>query len=164
MALPPGSRSILGAPNPNIEYPNPPKSLCSRHSTPSATAFGRELGPNGARLGQDPDRVFALAKTVKAQFPDDPNIADTLGLAYMAKGAVRLYHLGLVHWKKGDKQEAFKPLYKALNLKTAFVEQQDPEELLREINLSVHGFSKHKTFLNIVGNLYDFPLTPPLQS
>ncbi len=29
------------------------KPLRSRYSTPSAAALGRELGPNGARLGQD---------------------------------------------------------------------------------------------------------------
>ena len=29
------------------------KNRCARDSTPSAAALGRELGPNGARPGQD---------------------------------------------------------------------------------------------------------------
>jgi tetratricopeptide (TPR) repeat protein len=36
--------------------------------------------------GQDPGRALNLAKKAKAQLPDDPNVADTLGLAFIAKG------------------------------------------------------------------------------
>jgi hypothetical protein len=39
--------------NPNAPEPNRQKPLRSRDSSPSEAALDRELGPNGARLGQD---------------------------------------------------------------------------------------------------------------
>ncbi len=53
---------------PNVANPHRLKSPSSRYSTPSATALGRELGPNGARLGQDltyGEVRFVLAEPVR---------------------------------------------------------------------------------------------------
>ena len=48
-----GNTFIITLVIPNVADPNRPKPLRSHHSTPSAVALGRELGPNGACLGQD---------------------------------------------------------------------------------------------------------------
>ena len=93
-----------------------------------------------------------MAKRAKEQLPDDPNVADTLGLALLTKGfypsaiselsdAVEkmpeqptvLYHLGLAHWKNGDKKEAQAALDKALKTKVDFPERKEAERLLEEI-------------------------------
>ena len=77
--------------------------------------------------GKDADRALELAKKAKAQLPDAPNVADTLGLAFIAKGLYPsaiselsdaseklpdnptiLYHLALAHWKNGDRDQALK--------------------------------------------------------
>ncbi|HID30483.1 MAG TPA: tetratricopeptide repeat protein, partial [Desulfobacterales bacterium] len=73
--------------------------------------------------GEATDLALNLAKKAKARLPDDPVIADTLGLALTTKGLYAsavselidaaqkmpqnptiLYHLGLAHWKNGDKE------------------------------------------------------------
>ena len=101
---------------------------------------------------EDLDRALELAKRAKKQLPDDPNVADTLGLAFLAKGfypsaiselsdaaekmpehPTVLYHLGLAHWKNGDKQEAQAALDKALKIKLDFPEKKKAEKLLEEI-------------------------------
>ena len=106
--------------------------------------------------GEDLDRAFDLARKVKGQMPDDPSVADTLGLAFIAKGlypsaiselsdaaAKRpenptiLYHLGLAHWKNGDKDQALKTLQDALKLSSAFPERQAATALLKEIEGSM---------------------------
>jgi Flp pilus assembly protein TadD len=101
---------------------------------------------------EDPDRALDLAKRAKEQLPDDPYVADTLGLAYIAKGlyvsaileltqAVEkmpeqpsvLYHLGLAHWKNGEKVKAIAALEKALKTDLEFPEKAETKELLEEI-------------------------------
>jgi tetratricopeptide (TPR) repeat protein len=101
---------------------------------------------------EDLDRALELAKRAKKQLPDDPNVADTLGLAFLAKGfypsaiselsdaaekmpehPTVLYHLGLAHWKNGDKQEAQAALDKALKVNLDFPEKKKAEKLLEEI-------------------------------
>lgn len=105
--------------------------------------------------GQDPDRSLMLAKKAKAQFPDDPRVADTMGLACIVKGlyasaiaelsdaaekmpenATVLYHLGLAYWKNDEKDQALEALGNALKIKKAFPERQAATELLREIKAS----------------------------
>ncbi len=102
--------------------------------------------------GQDPDRALNLAKKAKAQLPDDPSIADTLGLALIVNGhyakavselrdaaekAPRnptvFYHLGLAYWKNGENDQALEALGNALEIEQAFPEQQAAKELLEEI-------------------------------
>jgi tetratricopeptide (TPR) repeat protein len=102
--------------------------------------------------GQDPDKALELAKSAKAQLPDDPNVSDTLGLALIVKGfypsaiselneaaaklpqnPTVLYHLALAHWKNGDKKASLDPLQKSLALKRPFPEEKQARELSREI-------------------------------
>jgi tetratricopeptide (TPR) repeat protein len=102
--------------------------------------------------GQDPDRALNLAKKAKAQLPDDPSVADTLGLAFIDKGLYAsaiselsdaadkmpwnptvLYHLALAHWKNGEKEQALEALHDALKIKEDFPERQAAGELLEEI-------------------------------
>jgi tetratricopeptide (TPR) repeat protein len=102
--------------------------------------------------GEDPDRAFDLAKTAKAQLPDAPGVADTLGLALIIKGLYTsaiselrdaatkmpqnptvVYHLGLAYWKSGDKDRAMEALRKALSVKDTFPERQAAGQLLKEI-------------------------------
>lgn len=105
--------------------------------------------------GEEPDRALYLAKKAKAQLPEDPVVADTLGLALIAKGlypsAVSelidaagkmprnptvLYHLGLAHWKNGDKEQALHALAKALEIEGVFPERPAARELVKEIEAS----------------------------
>ena len=77
-----------------------------------------------------------LAKRAKKQLPDDPNVADTMGLALIAKGLYQSavselsmaveklpehptvhYHLGLALWKSGEKEQAIEALEKALRVR-----------------------------------------------
>lgn len=104
---------------------------------------------------QDPDRALMLAKKAKGQLPDDPRVADTLGLACIVKGLYAsaiaelsdaaekmaqnptvLYHLGLAYWKNGEKDRAVEALQDALKIKKAFPERQAATELLEEIKTS----------------------------
>ena len=101
---------------------------------------------------EDPDRALALAKNAKAKLPDDPRVADTLGLALITKGfyasaiselsdsASKLpedptvhYHLGLAYWKNGEKEEALEALDKALKMKKDFPERDEARKLVEEI-------------------------------
>jgi tetratricopeptide (TPR) repeat protein len=101
---------------------------------------------------QDPDRALNLAKKAKAQLPDDPNVMDTLGVAFIAKGLyssaiselsgaadklpqnpIVLYHLGLAHWKNGDRDQALVALQNALKITQTFPERQLATELLKDI-------------------------------
>jgi Flp pilus assembly protein TadD len=105
--------------------------------------------------GQDPDRALALAKQAKSHLPDDPAVADTMGLAYLAKGlfpsAVAelsdaaakmpdnptiLYHLGLALWKSNQKDQALATVKKALAIEETFPEQGKAKALLLEIEAS----------------------------
>ena len=105
--------------------------------------------------GQDPDRSLMLAKKAKAQLPDDPRVADTLGLACIVKGlyasaiaelrdaaekmpdnATVLYHLGLAYWKNHEKDQAVEALGNALKIKKAFPERSAATELLQQIEAS----------------------------
>jgi Flp pilus assembly protein TadD len=103
---------------------------------------------------EDPDRALDLAKRAKAQLPDDPNVADTLGLALIHKGVYTaaiaelseaaekmpehstvLYHLGLAFWKNGEKEKAIEALEKALKMKGDFPEREEAKKLLEEIQI-----------------------------
>ena len=101
---------------------------------------------------EDPGRALDLAKRAKEQLPEDPNVADTYGLALMHTGlyssaisglhdaAQKLpdnptvfYHLGLAHWKNGEKEKAVDVLDKALKMKGDFPERDEAKKLLEEI-------------------------------
>ena len=101
---------------------------------------------------ENPDKALELARRAKAQLPNDPNVADTLGLALIRKGLYSsaiselnqaaqelpdnpaiLYHLGLAHWKIGDRYKAMAALNQALKMKRDFPEEREAEKLLQEI-------------------------------
>jgi len=102
--------------------------------------------------GEEIDRALTLARRAKARLPQDPSVADTLGLAYIAKGlyesaipeledaaekmpgnATVFYHLALAYSKTGRKAEAVKALQTALQIKQPFQERDAAERLLREL-------------------------------
>jgi len=102
--------------------------------------------------GESPDRALELAKTAKAGLPDDPYVADTLGLAYISKGfypsaisalseaaeklpmnSTVFYHLGLAYWKNNEKEKAIDALEKALHMEKEFPEREKAEKLLEQI-------------------------------
>lgn len=104
---------------------------------------------------REPDRAFTLARQAKSQLPDDPGVADTVGLAYLEKGlypsaisefrdaaqklpqnATIHYHLGLAYWKNQEKLHALEALEKALDVKASFPERHDAEALLKQIRAS----------------------------
>jgi Flp pilus assembly protein TadD len=79
-------------------------------------------------------------------------VTDTLGLALIAKGLYLnaiselrgaseklpknptiLYHLGLAHWKNGEKDEALEVLMRALKMKKDFPERKEAQRLLEKI-------------------------------
>jgi tetratricopeptide (TPR) repeat protein len=103
----------------------------------------------------DLDRALALAKQAKALLPDDPHVADTIGLAYLEKGfypsaisefsdaAEKMprdptiwYHLGLAYWKNNERERALEAANKALKIKEAFPQRQNAEKLVKEIEAS----------------------------
>ncbi|GAG58361.1 unnamed protein product, partial [marine sediment metagenome] len=111
-----------------------------------------------AQTDEDPDRALRLAKKAKAQLPDDPGIADTLGLALIGKGyyptaiselndaseklsqnPTVFYHLGLAHWRSGDKEKALEALSKALDMNQDFPEKEKTRKLLRVIEEEKEG-------------------------
>ena len=93
-----------------------------------------------------------MAKRAKARLPDDPYVADTLGLALITKGLYLsaiaelsdaaeelpghptvLYHLGLALGKNGEKEKAVEALERALKTKGDFPEREEAEQLLEDI-------------------------------
>ena len=102
--------------------------------------------------GDDPHGALDLAKRAAALAPDDPHVADTLGLAFIVNGMygnaiVELrnatekmpdnptvhYHLGLAHFENGDVDEAQEILRKALRISQTFPEKEETRILLAEI-------------------------------
>ena len=95
------------------------------------------------------DRALELARKAKENFPEDPAIADTLGLIYYKKAlyknaeseftdsmkklsgnAVVNFHLGRNYAKLGEKQLARKYLNNALKIDKNFEGYQEAEKLI----------------------------------
>jgi tetratricopeptide (TPR) repeat protein len=119
---------------------------------PDFAPAANNLAWNLLQQRENLDRAFDLARRAKAKLPDDPSVADTLGLAFIAKGLYPsaiselsdaaeklpqnqtiLYHLSLAHWKNGERDQALRSLRHALKVKGAFPERQEATELLKEI-------------------------------
>jgi tetratricopeptide (TPR) repeat protein len=85
------------------------------------------------------DEALNLAQDAKRQVPDDPHISDTLGWIYYKKNIfnraivylkeandkiadhpVMKYHLGMAHYKNGDKENAKRELRRSLELDPRF--------------------------------------------
>jgi tetratricopeptide (TPR) repeat protein len=98
------------------------------------------------------DEALVLAQKAKEKLPDDPNVADTLGLIYYKKGlydsaigqfadslekipdnAIVHFHLGLAYHKKGDRNSAGKELEKALSLDQKFEGADEARRVLSEL-------------------------------
>lgn len=103
----------------------------------------------------DPNRALVLAKTAKSALPNDPSVADTIGLAYLENGfypsaisefsdaaekmphnATIWYHLGLAYWKNNEPLRALEAANKALTAENAFPERQQAEMLVKKIKAS----------------------------
>jgi len=100
----------------------------------------------------DLGEALRLAMLAKQAMPDDPHIADTLGLVHYKRDAYGLaifqfqqalvnrpedpiinYHLALAQFANNDKEEARLSVEKALASKTAFAEREEAEKLLQNI-------------------------------
>ncbi len=102
-----------------------------------------------AEKGENIDEALNLAQSAKEQFPDDPNISDTLGWVYYKKNiftraitylreanekipdhSTMRYHLGMAYYKNGDKELAKKELSKALELDPKFSGAEEAKDTL----------------------------------
>ena len=103
--------------------------------------------------GENIDEALNLAQMAKEQFPEDPNIADTLGWVYYKKNIlpgpssiskkpwkkskdnpVIHYHLGLAYLKNNEKDQARKELKKALELDPKFPGAEEAKATLRRLS------------------------------
>lgn len=101
---------------------------------------------------KDIEEALRLAQKAKKKLPKDPDVMDTLGLAYYKKGfydnavaefldslelrpdhPVVHYHLGLAYFKKGDKDQARKELEKALKLDQNFDGADNARQILSKL-------------------------------
>ena len=105
-----------------------------------------------AEKGGNVDEALNLAQSAKEQFPDDPNISDTLGWVYYKKNvfsraivylkeanekvqnnAMMRYHLGMAYYKNGEKENARRELRKALGLDPKFGGAEEAKEVLSKL-------------------------------
>ena len=101
---------------------------------------------------KDIEEALKFAQIAKKKLPKDPDVMDTLGLAYYKKGfydnaiaefldSLELrpdhpmvhYHLGLAYFKKGDKDQARKELEKALKLDQKFDGADNARQILSKL-------------------------------
>ena len=94
-----------------------------------------------------------MAQKAVERFPNDPNIADTLGWIYYQRGEYERaygqfqklldqkadnpifnYHLGMVLYKQGRRQEAREYLEKALETPAMYVDREKIEVVLNELS------------------------------
>ncbi|HGY10857.1 MAG TPA: tetratricopeptide repeat protein, partial [Desulfobacterales bacterium] len=98
------------------------------------------------------EKTLELARKAKERFPEDPAIADTLGLVYYEKGLYGTaeiefmdalkklsdkpnvhFHLGRNYAKKGEKELSKKSLKHALELSNNFEGAKEAKQLLTEL-------------------------------
>ncbi len=118
-----------------------------------------EFGPAANNLawlyterGGNIDVALGLAETARAQLPEDPNVADTLGWLYYKKNAylkaisalkeaaekmddnsVVQYHLGMAYAKNGDTDLAKAALQRALSLNETFEGAEEAKTVLADL-------------------------------
>lgn len=106
-------------------------------------------------LIQEPDgdlgEALRLGMLAKQALPDDPRIADTLGMIHLRREAYGLailqfslalsektndpvinYHMALAKWKSNEKEQAITYLEKAISSDAGFDEKEEAERLLTE--------------------------------
>ena len=95
------------------------------------------------------DKALDLAKRARMNFPNNPNLADTLGwvmfkkgdyrnaLPLLQEGAAKLtdnpevqYHLAMAHYMLGDETAARTALQKAVQLPSAFPQKEEAQQRL----------------------------------
>jgi predicted Zn-dependent protease len=109
-----------------------------------------------ARGGEELEKATELAQEARANRPDSPEIADTLGFVYMkrklaeaalvqfdasvqlsepgsTRWAVAQYHRGLALWQLGRQADSVAALEQALASGADFAEAQDAHHVLAEI-------------------------------
>ncbi len=105
-----------------------------------------------AEKGGNVDEALNLAQSAKEQFPDDPNISDTLGWVYYKKNVfshaivylkkandkiqnnpMMRYHLGMAYYKNREKENARRELKKALELDPKFSGSEETKEVLSKL-------------------------------
>jgi len=98
------------------------------------------------------EKAFELARKAKESYPEDPVIADTLGLVYSKKelygnaerefkdalnklpnNADVHFHLGLMYAEKGEKRLSIKSITKALELDKEFDGHNEAQQLLNAL-------------------------------
>jgi Flp pilus assembly protein TadD len=103
-----------------------------------------------AERGENMDEALTLAQTAKEQFPNDPNISDTLGWIYYKRNIftraivylreanekvvdnpVMRYHLGMAYYKDRNHELAKKELKKALDLNPNFPGADDARVIMK---------------------------------
>jgi tetratricopeptide (TPR) repeat protein len=102
--------------------------------------------------GGDAEEALRLAQLAKEVAPDDPHVSDTLGwvlykrgvyqraLGLLRESAARLpdsaqvhYHLGMTHYKLGDRPAARQALSRALELGAGFPGADEARKVLAEL-------------------------------
>lgn len=102
--------------------------------------------------GGDAEEALRLAQVAKEAAPDDPYVSDTLGwvlykrgvyqraLSLLKESAARLpqnasvhFHLGMTHYKLGDKPAARQALSRALELNAGFSGADEARRVLTEL-------------------------------
>jgi tetratricopeptide (TPR) repeat protein len=110
-------------------------------ANPRAAVAANNLAWIYAEEGQELDLALKLAQSAAEQFPDRPEVQDTLGWVYYRKELPSLairpfehsiendpdnpmyhYHLALAYAKSGDVQQARRAVEKALTLKPDFAD------------------------------------------
>ena len=105
-----------------------------------------------AEQGGNIDMALTIAQKAKEQFPDNPNISDTLGwiyykkniphraVSYLKEAAEKIpnnptirYHLGMAYYKSGNRSLAQKELTQSLNMGVAFPEADKARAALKEL-------------------------------
>jgi tetratricopeptide (TPR) repeat protein len=120
--------------------------------SPTFAPAANNLAWNYAEHGGNIDVALSLAQTAKAQSPDDPTVADTLGWIYYKKHAydyaikqleesikrmpdnpMMHYHLGMALYKKGEAPSARQALQRALQLQKDFPGAEEAKQVLAEL-------------------------------
>ncbi len=116
-----------------------------------------------ADMNQDLDRALDLAKKARELMPKHPDVADTLGLVYLKKGALGAaknyfreaieimpkrplfhYHLGMAFYQEQNFPEAKREFQEAIKLGLGKKESEETRELLKEMERPGYQYTEIK--------------------